>query len=354
MQVQQFALTFPKTEVTPTQALQRIMERPAIVSVGVKYCVISQEMHADGTPHLHVFLMLNSPFRYQKHEGNTWDYVVGKRGNYQRMKFPAKWLVYVTKDNKYVTYPADFDVKAFIVSRTKKTSYQKEKVATAILDGQREIFEIVKEYPGFCLINQRKVREFIDLCNDQSAQTSPSLMFPDVLETDTISEKELGILRWLVSTHRGQFNESNMVHMRIQGPTGIGKTRLIHAMHSYFKLYSVVYETTWWDSFSEDRADIIVFDEYKSQKPIQLLNRLADGKGVPLPRRGVRPLILTKRVPILICTNYTWEESYFNVNTNCPQVIAAAKRRFLDVVFESFEDLIDLCKLLENWISDAN
>lgn len=353
VQNKKFALTYPQCDCFPQLALETIISREEVQKLGVECCVVAQEEHKDGNKHLHVFLILSSPFRYQKGEGTTWDFVTGQHGNYQQMRDPAAWLKYVIKGGNYVTYPEDFDPQSFIASRKKKTSYKAEVVAKQIMKGERNISVLLEEFPGFMLVNQRKVVDLINLCEDLDSQNKPTLSFPDVVEVDELSAKEIVVLKWFVAVQRGDFNEEYFPHLRIQGPTGIGKTRLTHMLMSWLKLYSVVYETNWWDMFSEDACDILVFDEYKSQKPINFINRLADGYNVPLPRRGVRPYVLKTRVPLLILTNFSWEESYPNVYQNTPVAIEAAQRRFNTVVFEGEENLFKLIELLQKWQHQA-
>ncbi len=350
VQVQQFALTYPQNDCLPSVALRNILERESVIACGVKYCVVAQEAHKDGTPHLHVFLMLSKPFRYTRGEGSTWDFVTGKHGNYQRMKFPANWLVYVTKGREYVKYPDSFDVQAFISSRKKKTSYKHEIIAKKILAGQRDMKDLVANYPGYIIVNQRKVVSFIDLCEDLDQIQMPLLKFPDVVQVGVLSAPQVHVLKWFVRVQTGYWKDYHLDHLRIEGPTGIGKTYLMQLLTQYLRMYSVVYETNWWDSFSQDAFDVIVLDEFKSQKKIQLLNRIADGAMVPLPRRGTRPYILKSRVPIVILSNFDWENSYPNVALNAPVVLAAAQRRFETVVFDQGEDLMSLVYLVKSWI----
>ncbi len=352
VQVKQFALTYPQSgEVTAISALGNIVKREKVVVCGIKYCVVSTELHKDGNPHLHVFLMLKTPYRYPKGNGRTWDFVTGKHGNYQRMKYPAKWLQYVIKDKQYVCYPDDFDPKAFIVSREKKSSYKAEVIAKTIMDGQRAIQELMADFPGFLLVNQRKVVDFINLCDDIDQSKRPLLKLPEVLQVGALTQKQTLVLKFIVRIQTQSWNTEHLPHLRIEGSTGIGKTYLVQLLSKFLRVYSVVYETTWWDNFNEDAFDIIVLDEYKSQKKIQLLNRVADGAMVPLPRRGTRPYILKSRVPILILSNFSWEESYPNVSMNSPVLIEAAKRRFPSVVFSIGEDLMNLVYWLKSIIA---
>ncbi len=352
VQVKQFALTYPQSgEATAKQALSVILKRESVVVCGVKYCVVSTELHKDGSPHLHVFLMLSNPYRYPKGDGHTWDFVTGKHGHYQRMKYPAKWLQYVIKGGSYVCFPSDFDCLAFIASREKKSSYKAEVVAKTIMEGQRAMKDLLSAYPGFLLINQRKVVDFINLCDDIDSSQMPLLKFPEVLQVGALSPKHTDVLKFFVRIQTNTWSEQYLPHLRIEGSTGIGKTYLVQLLSKFLRVYSVVYETHWWDQFNEDAFDIIVLDEYKSQKKIQLLNRVADGAMVPLPRRGTRPYLLKKRVPMLILSNFTWEESYPNVTIYSPVLIEAAKRRFPSVVFNDGEDLMSLVYWIKSFIA---
>lgn len=102
------------------------------------------------------------------------------------------------------------------------------------------------------------------------------------------------------------------------------------------------------DSFDLS-ADLLVLEEYKSGLTIQTLNKLADAAMFPLKRRNLPPLLLEKRIPMLMLTNYEWQDCYPNVACLNPGVMATLDRRWLEVVVEEGSNLYSLI----DWLSDA-
>ena len=64
-----------------------------------KGIVVARELHEDGTPHLHAYVMLNAEFNCTA--SSYWD-LQGWHGNYQHAKSWCKVLAYIKKDQDYL------------------------------------------------------------------------------------------------------------------------------------------------------------------------------------------------------------------------------------------------------------
>ena len=68
----------------------------------------------------------------------------------------------------------------------------------------------------------------------------------------------------------------------------------------------------WWDAYGDGEYDIIILDEFRSQKMITELNPILSGDSISLSRRGMAPVVKRDNLPVIILSNYTPEESFPN------------------------------------------
>jgi len=81
-------------------------------------------------------------------------------------------------------------------------------------------------------------------------------------------------------------------------------------------------EEVWWDAYSDGAYDLIVLDEFHSQKTITQLNPILSGDPTPLSRRCSAPLTKRDNLPVIIMSNYLPEECFSKVAANAPSKLA--------------------------------
>lgn len=64
-----------------------------------------------------------------------------------------------------------------------------------------------------------------------------------------------------------------------------------------------------YDSFDEDLHQLVVFDEFKGQKPLVFLNRWLQGDMFCIRRKGSQ-YIKTKNLPFIFCSNFSPTQAY--------------------------------------------
>ncbi len=350
VQASKFALTYPKCDVLPSVALSKIVSHAKLAKIGFKHVVVVREKHKDGSNHLHCSVVLKKQLKYSDKRGKFWDFVTGGHGNYQRTRRVPAWLVYITKfDEDPKVFPDSFDVQAYISSNKKKQSYDKHEIASKIVSGQRSMSELISSHSAFLLMNGTKVESFIALCNARDAAQRPLVDLPrtpDIMWASEWSLAEQSIYAWLIECKHNIFSRG-ATHLRVLGSTGVGKTYLSCLVQKIFRVYSMPYAEHWLDEF-DGSHNMIVFDEYKSQKTIQFLNSFCDGAGVPLSRRRMAPFVHSTYVPCLMLTNFTWDEAYSKAFNNNPKIKATLERRWTTVSVDEPTDIISLCKYLEH------
>lgn len=90
-------LTYPKCDLEPEEALSLL--RPEL---DFEDYVIAQEMHEDGTPHLHVWLQAREKKKFNIRDPNKLD-LLHHHGNYQAARNVSAVLKYVTKEGRWIS-----------------------------------------------------------------------------------------------------------------------------------------------------------------------------------------------------------------------------------------------------------
>lgn len=126
-----FFLTFPKCSCEPEAAKAAMMSL-----MGARYLgsIVAKELHADGDPHLHVYLELKS--RFCTKNPAFFDAVTGTHGNYQACRSVDAVKQYVCKDGNVivdnVAMPEDKKVLNYgnVVAKTAEFSRKRARSET--------------------------------------------------------------------------------------------------------------------------------------------------------------------------------------------------------------------------------
>lgn len=342
LQAKKVYLTFPHCDVDPASALARVREH--FGDERIKWIVVCRELHRDGTPHLHCAIWLRS--RVKTSSSDFFDFVGGQHGNYQVMRDPPDVVKYVTKEDDWVSWPPSWDAKAYVAARKKRTSTSFETVAGMVGEGD-SIRAINAVHPGFMLQHLTKVRAYASFV--QSVAQRDLLDWPapippaDVVKLAVTSHQVYSWIRGNVMT--GASRMFGAKQLMVIGPTGIGKSTLIYNLARYLRIYYVPMGENFYDSYSDSEYDLIVFDEYRSQKTIQWMNSFVQGAPVSLRIKNGQ-VLKRKHLPVIVLTNYEPHDAYSNVARDHPGVISAYLRRFTVVrcaVVGGILPLYDVC-----------
>lgn len=248
IQTKQFALTYPRCDVTPQDVLSNILSKEYGLGIKPTECVVARETHKDGAYHIHVYLIMSDSLRYTDREGSYWNFATGQHGNYQRMRSQSRWLRYVSKDNEYVVFPEDFDVAAKLSSAKNHQSYQHEVIAKSIIEDNVTPEDVMLSNPGFFLMNSSKVISFHTLYHQSMSNKTEKLAWPENAPLHMFSSAEAQIFVWCKQVKTGNFDR-DVQHLRIRGPTGVGKTSLLLQLQKFLKIYMVPDDNGWYIFF---------------------------------------------------------------------------------------------------------
>lgn len=342
IQATRFFLTYPRCETSAQVAFDRMYERfPGLI----EWCLVAQEAHKDGTPHLHVAVVFKDKLRVSSDGGAFWDFVGGQHGNYQVQRNPVHVVRYVIKDGNFVCTEG-WDPSVFIEAKAKKKSAKSVLVGRKVLAGERDMALLAEEFPGFMMMNMDRVSSFGGFLDAEEERKRVLADIPAPPSVGDLSPEECEVYDWISLAKSGDFSRRSK-HLRIEGPTNIGKSSFAFALSKYFRIYTVPLDEDWYCDWDDRSYDLILFDEYKTQKTLQWLNNFSDGLGVKLKRKGKNGIAHKVKTPVLIISNYSWEDSYHKVHASNPQILATTQRRFEVVKFSQGTDMFRLCTLLE-------
>ncbi len=324
------AMTFPQCDVTTENMLGRIKNH--FHEDGIKWVVVSRETHEDGNNHLHVGLWLKHV--YDSRSARCFDFLAEKHGDYKIMTDPAGWVQYIIKDGNFKTF--GINPQLYIKSRKKRKAVSFLEMAL-LMDEGSTVRECKKKHPGFVLQHLAKMRtyEAYTASNVDPAQLAKWSLIPALELTGAQQLIALWLNKNLFKTR--SFGTKQMM---IIGPTGAGKTSLIMKLRQYCRIYFVPMNEDWYDLYNDTDYDLIVFDEYKSQKTVQFMNQFVEGSPCQFKIKGSQGL-KKKNLPVIILSNYHPCDMYPQVSQFKPEVLDTFKRRY-DIIYLDKEKLFDI------------
>jgi len=285
-------------------------------NIGIAHGVVSRECHQDGNFHLHAAFSLLRPLSTR--DARVFDELALKHPNVSG-RFTGgvkKAYEYVMKEGNYLPLPDEtFSLADFLA--TKKKDSLAEKIVS-LLKERNCLDSLDETHASYLVQNLQKVRlysNFLELKKRRSefAMAQETKVFVQPVERYS-SVWNRQIAGWLSKNIR-QKRAHRQAQMWIKASPGAGKTSLILMLESVFNL-SIYYwprDEKWWDGYSDGAFDLIVLDEYRSQKMITELNPILSGDPTPLSRRNAPPLIKRDILPVLILSNFHPEECYHKV-----------------------------------------
>jgi hypothetical protein len=176
-----------------------------------------------------------------------------------------------------------------------------------VMDG-RSLQDINQEDPGFVMMNLAKIQSYA--VQVQAWKQQPTKTWASLASSTTLSPGLNALVVWL-NNNLGQERPLRKKQLLLSSPPGVGKTWLTEKLGEYFRIYKHP-GGKWFDGFDPSH-DIIVFDEFVSQVPCSLMNRVVDGQHTLLEIKG-GTVPKSKNVPVMVLTNLHPFQIYPNVS----------------------------------------
>lgn len=312
LQSKHIFLTYPQCSYTPEDLLRNLQVRFENPN---NHFLISREKHEDGSWHLHALLDLKEKFRTRRVDYFDDLVVPPKHPNIvSKLKSRPATIRYITKGGDPALIVSTFDYQSYLKKSASKRSTKGLLITEMINDG-KTLDEIDDLHPDYVLLHGRILREYFHYKDLKKlrrsfaeAQQIPVRVWP---APDYLNVWNARIATWLSSNIRLP-RPHRSAQLWIAAPAGSGKTSLIMWLEATFKL-SVYYwpkDEHWWDGYSDKAFDLIVLDEFRSQKKITELNPILSGDPTPLSRRSAAPLVKRDNLPVIILSNFTPQECF--------------------------------------------
>lgn len=264
----------------------------------------------------------------------------GKHGNYMAVKYLHSAINYVKKDGDYIEHGQLLAAN----SKEKKPSVSID-IATMLGSG-KSMVELNAEYPGFFLMNYKKILDYRNWLQYNSSTSK--LPIAERFKAVNLVELNYGeqvVFNWLKkNVHDGDNRivdrPLRQPQLWLWGPPGIGKTSFIQELDKYLSIFYPIYESEYLDGYEDNIYDIAIFDEFMGQKTITFLNSFIDGSH---KRYNVKNAYTVKKqnIPVVFVSNYRPGEVYKHQEEKNNISLTALVDRLLVVEVTSLFNLVD-------------
>lgn len=297
----------------------------------VQWVIVAEEFHADGSPHLHLAVMLSQKIRTSSTKfadlvtakmdtpltPDTEWYKEFYHGNYQAMHHVRKAAIYCQKTgNRSCT---SFGVSIEVLLQ--KQGSGAARAADMVLNGAT-VDDVAGELPGFTLLNLQKVQAFVSFIRAKRSRVECALV-SQLRSEPTASVAVQRVQGWLQSNlvkDQPRAHKKKQLWIYSQGPN-VGKTTMLETISKKMNVYRIPDED-WYNDFEDGLFNLSVLDEYCGGKTIRFLNMWAEGCTMPLKRKGTTQYIKKENIALIVCANQTPEETYPNSERRWPLILS--------------------------------
>ncbi len=313
-------LTFPQCDEEKEVVLASIISK-----LDPEWAVVAQEQHKDGTPHLHCVIVLKK--RRNIRGCKLLDSIVGKHGDYQSARDLVKVLSYVAKTSVYVAYNVNVAMYlANALKHKKRKGLSKSDLVAAKIGGGASLLEIDTLFPGYFMINKRKIEAYAAWTSLKRQRESKLKWRAPPRATVCSFPEEQDIVFWVIKNIKKprQFKQEQLW---VWGPRGTGKTSLITWLERFLVIYHVPHED-FDDEWEDGLYDLAVIDEFRGTRKISWMNRFVQGGSMRIRKKCAQGM-KRENLPVVVCSNYCIQDAY---SLNVPDIAKdTLKCRFLQV-----------------------
>jgi len=279
---------------------------------------ICVEVHADGSPHLHAIVHLTK--RCNLHSARTLDFRDRRgrifHGNYQPARSTSASLNYVEKGGNVLYCGGTMeDVRGIFQNSLAPKESGKKRISECfeqLLTGKSIASLLLDQDLQACMIMHRKNLEAA--VAEVRAESALKKQLRFVTASGPPGSPSADIAEWL-NRNLNCVRTFGAQQLFLHGPTGIGKTHLVKSLEPALRIYYLNMMEDWMDGYDDEKVDLIVIEEFFSQKTLQFMNQLLDGQPMPLRiRNGCNGKLKRKNVPIIITSNFGLHEIFAKVD----------------------------------------
>lgn len=275
-------LTWPRCHKTTQEVLEAAVSKFSIDNI--KYICVAREEHEDGTPHIHLALVLNTRCDIKSTE--YLDELVGQHGNYQTARNIKDVVEYIKKDGNFIE-------KGELPNKNKISL-----VVAQTLQNGGTLDDIDELDAGFLLMHLtaiQKYQSFQIVKKIRKIKPPPPLL----------------ISRWRFHFEIGFPLIFKQRQYWIHGPPNTGKTTFIRELEEMgFRAFLIPTNNNF-EGYDDAAYDFTYIDEFKGQLTIQFLNEWLQGSKMKLNTK-YGAAFKNSNLPCFILSNFSPENCYKN------------------------------------------
>lgn len=329
-----FLLTFAQCQTPKEEVVERIRDQhPDAIAY-----IVARELHADGQPHLHVYLAFEEPRKIKDYAYFNTLVHPHKQANLKSVRSPKGAQEYCKKGGDYLTHGVD------ALGKKRKPPSTTETYIRSVVDGEISRDEGLAQYLGVRARCGSAIDRELDIQLRAKAKRQRAASSHEAVNVipSHLSVPNGRVARWLNENIRKP-RAPRQAQLWIKAGPGAGKTTFVDQVLPYLypglSIYSLPYDGEWQDDYEDGCYDLIIADEYRTQYRIQYLNRLADGSVTKLRRRAMKPVEKRDRLPMIVLSNYLPEEAYHKAADKGDPSIKALADRFRVVDYDTSETI---------------
>lgn len=143
--------------------------------------------------------------------------------------------------------------------------------------------DILKQHPGFYLLNKAKVDSLYTMLLNESRK-QPLKPWPANLSYQGTSSSTQQLVDWC-NLNMNCLRPFKQKQLYLYGPPNSRKTTFLSILREYATSVSIPTEEDWFDLYTVPEPQLCYLDEFKGQKKIQWLNEFIQGGPMLLKRR---------------------------------------------------------------------
>jgi len=289
-------LTYPRCLLEKQVVLDALKLK--LSSKKIKHIIVAQELHEDGTPHIHAYVSLEQKTDFSSPSCLDID---GYHGNYQTAGSPEAVAIYIKKDSDFL----EEGETSWEQAQTARRCHKKIILKSLVEDpSESNLLAQVKEHPEL-LTDLKKMKVNLECLRQLQRQEDDKRARCQGFIPNTWGKL------MPVWNPDGQENGQKKRHYWIYSSlANKGKTTFLRALDSQFTCSW--YNTRETFQSLSSKSQFILLDEYApgNSVTIRQLNQMCDGT-YQYPIKGESALRLADPI-IIVCSNMTPEKVYCN------------------------------------------
>lgn len=263
-----------------------------------KFILVSHEFHKDEGDHLHAVVVLTKELNFHRQDYLN-SVLPGFHPHIQKCRNKSNCVNYTMKDGDFC-HSGTFNPSDWSKAAKDKKSTVSTLITESILQDDSNLDQIIETYPGFALLHMKRITDMIAYREVKKIRRD---LVPWVeLPIHSFHNKyDIWIINWLNSAIK-KTRPFRSKQLWVFGESSLGKSSMIDGLRKSLHCFFPSPDENFWDGISTT-TDMIILDEFRGSKSVQVLNQLCEGRQMTLPIKGTS-FNKDMNIPVMVLSNY--------------------------------------------------